>query len=472
MNADASTPRVVSGAARGIGEATVRLFAEHGYAVVASYVLPLDRWDLEPGIAAISASLDVRDEAAVAALVRRADDELGRIDVLANIAGIVLVKPLDETTWDEYRQVADVNLGGTFLACKHVLPVMKRQGSGSIVNMAPPSVATSATADDAVYGSTKVAVIGLCRALAWEVAPWNIRVNSLSPGSVDTPMLRGDIEIESARLGPAARRGAGEPRGRAGARALAWTPPRSPRPCTSSHRARRRSSPGTDLLVDEGGSRARPTPRPRRTRSASVVSPWRSRSIAALHLGARRRALEHPVDGAAGMTTTPLSSATTFRPARRARRAPRSWRRRCRLAACRFRGARSPPRTRGSRRRGSPRDRARSRRRPARRCLRRAPPRRAPRPVAVQRIAAARDDHVAGLGPRHRAVEHQVLTGRELDGERPADDPAGRPERPQAGRERRRAGLAERAGVELREPLDVLTAASSSARRGNASPPW
>jgi NAD(P)-dependent dehydrogenase (short-subunit alcohol dehydrogenase family) len=200
MSQDARRVAIVSGAARGIGEATVRLFADHGYAVVASDVLPVAEWDLSPGVAAISESLDVRDESAVSALTQRAARELGRIDVLANVAGIVLVKPLDETTWEDYRQVADVNLGGTFLACKHVLPVMKAQRSGSIVNMASVSGHVGQT-DHAVYGSTKAAVIGLCRALAWEVAPWNIRVNSLSPGSVDTPMLRGDIEIESKRLG-------------------------------------------------------------------------------------------------------------------------------------------------------------------------------------------------------------------------------------------------------------------------------
>jgi NAD(P)-dependent dehydrogenase (short-subunit alcohol dehydrogenase family) len=200
MSPDTARVALISGAARGIGEATVRLFAESGYTVVASDVLPVAEWDLAPGVAAISESLDVRDEDAVAALVQRSERELGRIDVLANIAGIVLVKPLDETTWDEYRRVADVNLGGTFLACKHVLPVMKRQKRGSIVNMASVSGHVGQT-DHAVYGSTKAAVIGLCRALAWEVAPWNIRVNSLSPGSVDTPMLRGDIEIESKRLG-------------------------------------------------------------------------------------------------------------------------------------------------------------------------------------------------------------------------------------------------------------------------------
>jgi NAD(P)-dependent dehydrogenase (short-subunit alcohol dehydrogenase family) len=190
----------VTGAARGIGEAVVRAFTAREYRVVASDALPVASWSLDIAEATIVASCDVRDEEAMAALVARADDELGRIDVLANVAGVVLVKPLDETTWEDYRAVVDINLGGTFLACKHVIPVMKRQRSGSIVNMASVSGHVGQT-DHAVYGSTKAAVIGLCRALAWEVAPWDIRVNSISPGSVDTPMLRGDIEIEARRTG-------------------------------------------------------------------------------------------------------------------------------------------------------------------------------------------------------------------------------------------------------------------------------
>jgi NAD(P)-dependent dehydrogenase (short-subunit alcohol dehydrogenase family) len=190
----------VTGAARGIGEAVVRAFAARGHRVVASDALPVSSWSLDPSLSAIAVSCDVRDEEAVAALVARAANELGRIDVLANVAGVVLVKPLEETTWEDYRDVVDINLGGTFLVCKHVIPVMKRRRSGSIVNMASVSGHVGQT-DHAVYGSTKAAVIGLCRALAWEVAPWGIRVNSISPGSVDTPMLRGDIEIEAGRTG-------------------------------------------------------------------------------------------------------------------------------------------------------------------------------------------------------------------------------------------------------------------------------
>jgi NAD(P)-dependent dehydrogenase (short-subunit alcohol dehydrogenase family) len=133
-------------------------------------------------------------------LVRMVVDQYGRIDVLGNVAGVVLVKPLDETSWDEYRRVVDVNLGGTFLLCKHTVPVMKRQRSGCIVNMASVSGHVGQV-DHALYGATKGAIIALCRALAWEVAPYRIRVNSISPGSVDTPMLRGDIASEARRTG-------------------------------------------------------------------------------------------------------------------------------------------------------------------------------------------------------------------------------------------------------------------------------
>src|SRR3954469_24977604 len=98
----------VTGAARGIGEAVVHAFASRGYRVVASDALALDSWALDRAQTAIAESRDVREEAAVAALIARADSELGRIDVLANVAGVVLVKPLDETTWEDYRDVVDI----------------------------------------------------------------------------------------------------------------------------------------------------------------------------------------------------------------------------------------------------------------------------------------------------------------------------------------------------------------------------
>ena len=132
--------------------------------------------------------------------VAQVREHYGRIDVLVTNAGVVLVKPLDEITWEEYQRVVNTNLGGAFLLCKHVLPIMKQQRSGAIVNMASVSGHVGQI-DHVLYGATKGAILALTRALAWEVAPYQIRVNSISPGSVDTPMLRGDIAIESHRTG-------------------------------------------------------------------------------------------------------------------------------------------------------------------------------------------------------------------------------------------------------------------------------
>jgi NAD(P)-dependent dehydrogenase (short-subunit alcohol dehydrogenase family) len=195
---------IITGGARGIGAATARLFAQKGYAVVVFDVLQEGQGLCDEIKAAGGESLflrcDVSDEAEVRDRVAQAHEHCGRIDVLVTNAGVVLVKPLDEITWEDYQRVINTNLGGTFLLCKHVLPIMKAQRSGAIVNMASVSGHVGQV-DHVLYGATKGAIIALTRALAWEVAPYNIRVNSVSPGSVDTPMLRGDIAIESKRTG-------------------------------------------------------------------------------------------------------------------------------------------------------------------------------------------------------------------------------------------------------------------------------
>lgn len=198
MNGDRKRVALVSGAARGIGRATADLLSREGYTTVGFDVAAEEEgagerdWSFE--------RCDVSDEQGVAALVESVVSAHGRIDVLANIAGIVLVKPLAETEWEEFRRVVDVNLGGTFLTCKHVIPVMERQGGGAIVNLGSVSGHVGQV-DHSLYGATKGAIIALGRALAWELAPLGIRVVTVSPGSVDTPMLRGDIDIEAKRTG-------------------------------------------------------------------------------------------------------------------------------------------------------------------------------------------------------------------------------------------------------------------------------
>ncbi len=195
---------LLTGAAQGIGAATAHLFAERGYSVAALDVLDTGQQVCDEinrgGGDCQFYHCDVVDETSIEATVAAIHARYGRIDTLLNVAGIVLVKPLVETTWDEYRRVVDVNLGGTFLLCKHVLPIMRRQHGGSIVIMASVSGHVGQT-DHVIYGASKGALLSFTRALAWEVAGDNIRVNSLSPGSVDTPMLRSDVTLESQRTG-------------------------------------------------------------------------------------------------------------------------------------------------------------------------------------------------------------------------------------------------------------------------------
>jgi NAD(P)-dependent dehydrogenase (short-subunit alcohol dehydrogenase family) len=193
---------IITGSARGIGAATARGFAAHGYAVVGLDVLPDGQAVADDirrqGGECLFLPCDVSKEAQVASCVESVGQKYGRVDVLVNNAGVVLVKPFEQITWEEFQRTVDVNLGGHFLLCKYVLPYMKRQKSGVIINMGSVSGHVGQT-EHVMYGATKGAIIAMTRALAWELAPYNIRVNSISPGSVDTPMLRSDIALEAAR---------------------------------------------------------------------------------------------------------------------------------------------------------------------------------------------------------------------------------------------------------------------------------
>jgi NAD(P)-dependent dehydrogenase (short-subunit alcohol dehydrogenase family) len=195
---------IVTGGANGIGEATARLFAQNNYA--AAIIDIVDRVEQvateikSEGGECLFMKGDVSNESHVKAFVDQVMRVYGRIDALINNAGIVVVKPLEEIDWTDFKRVVDVNLGGVFLFCKHVLPIMKEQASGAVVNMGSVSGHVGQI-DHTVYGATKGAIIAFTRGLAWEVAKHNIRVNSVSPGSVDTPMLRSDIELESRRTG-------------------------------------------------------------------------------------------------------------------------------------------------------------------------------------------------------------------------------------------------------------------------------
>lgn len=195
---------LITGAANGIGEASALLFANRGYTVV--MIDTDDRGEKvskeirSGGGSCEFIRCDVSSEASVASAVEKAAVAHGGIDVLVNNAGIVIVRALEEIKWEEFQRVVNVNLGGIFLFCKYLIPIMKKAGKGAIVNMGSVSGHVGQI-DHSLYGATKGAIIALTRALAWELSPWNIRVNSISPGSVDTPMLRSDIQIESKKTG-------------------------------------------------------------------------------------------------------------------------------------------------------------------------------------------------------------------------------------------------------------------------------
>ena len=193
---------VISGAASGIGLASARRFAAEHYALALIDIDPaLEQYvaELSEQTAVVYRVADVSDEAAVQALFAEAHEKFGRIDVVNSNAGIVLVQPLEQTPMDGVMRTLQVNLGGCFAMTKAAIPYFKEQRFGAIVNLGSISGHVGQMYHS-IYGASKAAVIAFTRAVAWELAPYGIRVNSVSPGSVNTPMLRSDVMGESQRL--------------------------------------------------------------------------------------------------------------------------------------------------------------------------------------------------------------------------------------------------------------------------------
>ena len=183
---------LISGAARGQGEAEARLFAEEGARVGIGDVLDAEGGAVakELGDAAFYAHLDVREEADWAHFIALAQERWGRIDGLVNNAAIFRSKPFLETSLEDYRDVIEVNQMGTFLGMKAATPAMRESGGGSIVNVS--SIAGFRAVPGSIsYVSSKFAIRGLTRTAARELGPFGIRVNSLHPGGVDTDMVPG-----------------------------------------------------------------------------------------------------------------------------------------------------------------------------------------------------------------------------------------------------------------------------------------
>lgn len=188
---------IITGAGRGIGRATALRFAREGARVVLFSRSPahLDEIAAEiarAGFPVLTIAGDVSSEEDVHALFQQAMQAHGRVDILVNCAGIVASQPfleMDVSTWD---RVIAVNLRGTFLCCHEAFRIMAAQHSGVIVNLSSLSGIKGVEKFPGLsaYNVSKAGVAGLTEILAVEGKPYNIRVCAVSPGAVDTEMLR------------------------------------------------------------------------------------------------------------------------------------------------------------------------------------------------------------------------------------------------------------------------------------------
>lgn len=184
---------VVTGGASGIGEFTVREMVEEGAKVVIADLnddlgskLVQELNQEERQVAYIH--VDVTKEDQVENMIEFAVSEFGKLDILFNNAGIGSLSPSAELPFEEWRKVLSVNLDGVFLAAKHAIKAMQKNGGGSIVNTAS-ILGHVGQAQTAPYTASKGAVVNLTRTLAVEYAKDNIRVNAVCPGYIETPLL-------------------------------------------------------------------------------------------------------------------------------------------------------------------------------------------------------------------------------------------------------------------------------------------
>jgi NAD(P)-dependent dehydrogenase (short-subunit alcohol dehydrogenase family) len=181
---------IITGAARGIGRQAAITLAERGYRVAANDLeVPEDTLEelRSAGADVLSLPGDVSDDAAVRGMVGTVLENLGRIDVLVNNAGISAIEPAEDTTLADWKRTLSVNLTGPFLMCREFGRVMLGQGSGSIVNVS--SVAGLLGVSDRVaYNASKHGLVGLTRTLAAEWGGRGVRVNAVCPGWVKTEM--------------------------------------------------------------------------------------------------------------------------------------------------------------------------------------------------------------------------------------------------------------------------------------------
>lgn len=186
---------IVTGAGRGIGKTISEKFFTEGsmlalWDVDFSLVKAL-AYSLDPkGQRVIAIRADVTSENEVSKGVEEVVRKFGRIDILVNNAGISRHKPIEEMTLEIFEEVIKVNLTGTFLCCRAVTPIMKKQGRGKIINIASLGGRTGRPGVGVNYAASKAGVIGLTQTLARELGPFGIYVNAIAPGPILTEQTK------------------------------------------------------------------------------------------------------------------------------------------------------------------------------------------------------------------------------------------------------------------------------------------
>jgi NAD(P)-dependent dehydrogenase (short-subunit alcohol dehydrogenase family) len=192
MNELFGTIAVVTGASSGIGRAAVERLINAGCSIAAfaRTAAPLEELASGNPAQVIAVSGDVTDENDVERLFASVEKRFGPVDLVVNSAGTIDPAPLVDTTLERWEKMFAVNVHGSFLTCRRALPSMLERRHGTIVNIASISGIPGPTKFPGFvsYCASKGAVISMTEALAVEVGPHGVRVNCISPGSVDTPM--------------------------------------------------------------------------------------------------------------------------------------------------------------------------------------------------------------------------------------------------------------------------------------------
>lgn len=197
---------LITGSSRGIGKAIALKLAEKGYSIIINY--DIDETAAEhtakeirdTGGEVMQVKADVSWKEDAENLVEQVIERWGRIDVLVNNAGILpSPRKIEEISDEEWDRVMAINLKGAFYCTRASVPYMKKEKSGNIVNISSVAGKEGGTVG-AHYAASKAGIIGFTRSLARELAPYNIRVNAVAPGPVDTEFLSDNIKTKLSRL--------------------------------------------------------------------------------------------------------------------------------------------------------------------------------------------------------------------------------------------------------------------------------